>query len=140
MQRWLLIGVAIVLLLFGAGLPTAYHFYKQSRPHPVWLPIPTSLNASIEDVDNLMENLSRIGRELDLKDKWGMDSDEEVVDEIVSRFYVKRGDMDSPMGKLPAIHVGLRGTNRDREISTAIVNKLIPDVWKILGVEPPKKR
>ncbi|MEY5019240.1 MAG: hypothetical protein RLZ22_328 [Verrucomicrobiota bacterium] len=150
MQRWLLIGGAIVLLLFGAGLPTAYHFYKQSRPHPVWLPIPTSLNASIEDVDNLMsllktqvpnrENLSRIGRELDLKDKWGMDSDEEVVDEIVSRFYVKRGDMDSPMGKLPAIHVGLRGTNRDREISTAIVNKLIPEVWKILGVDPTKRR
>ena len=86
------------------------------------------------------ENLSRIGRELDLRDKWDMDSDEEVVDEIVSRFYVKRGDMDSPMGKLPAIHVGLRGTNRDREISTAIVNKLIPEVWKILGVDPTKRR
>jgi hypothetical protein len=150
MQRWLLIGGAVVLLLLGVGLPTAYHLYKQSRPHPVWLPIPVNPEVPFEQTDNLIqmlntkvadrENLMRIGRELGLKEKWEMNSDDEVVDEIVSRFYVKRGEMDTPMGKLPAIHVGLRGTNRDREISYAMLNALIPDVWKTLGVEPPKKR
>ena len=149
MQRWLLIGGAVLLLLFGIGLPTAYHLYKQGRPHPVWLPIPVNpeapfgqtettirmLTAKLSDRDNLM----RMGRDLGLKEKWEMDSDEEVVDEIGSRLFVRRGDMDTPMGKVPAIHVGLRGTNRDREVSYAMLNALLPDVWKVLGIDPPKK-
>ena len=149
MQRRLLITGAALLLLFGIGLPTAYHSYKQSRPHPVWLPIPIpteapfgqtdiiirALNAKISDREKLM----RIGRGLDLKDKWGMASDEEVAYEIGSRLYVRRGEMDTPIGSVPAIHVGLRGTNRDREISYAMLDALLPDVWEVLGVEPPKK-
>ncbi len=149
MQRWLLIGGAVLLLLFGIGLPTAYHLYKQGRPHPVWLPIPVNpeapfgqtettirmLTAKLSDRDNLM----RMGRDLGLKEKWEMDSDEEVVDEIGSRLFVRRGDMDTPMGKVPAIHVGLRGTNRDREVSYALLDALLPDVWKVLGIDPPKK-
>lgn len=149
MQRWLLIGGAALLLFFGIGLPTAYHLYKQSRPHPVWLPIPLDPEAPFGQTDTIIralteklakhENLLRIGRDLDLKNKWGMDSDDEVADEIGSRLYVKRGEMDAPMGKIPAIHVGLRGTNRDREISYALLDVLLPDVWKALGVDPPKK-
>jgi hypothetical protein len=153
MQRWLLIGGAALLLLFGIGLPTAYHLYKQGRPHPVWLPIPINPEAPFGQTDatiryltsNLSnrENLVRIGRELDLKNKWGMESDDEVADEIGSRLYVKRGEMDTPMGSVPAIHIGLRGTNRDREISYALVyallNSLSPEVWNMLGIPPPKK-
>ena len=149
MQRWLLIGGAALLLLFGIGLATAYHLYKQSRPHPVWLPIPVSPEAPFgfidENVRLLTEKLAdrdkfmRIGRELDLKNKWKMASDEEVVEEIARRFYVKRGEMDAPMGKIPSIHVGFRGTNRDREISHAMIEALMPEVWKALGIPPPKK-
>ena len=149
MQRWLLIGGAALLLLFSIGLPTAYHLYKQGRPHPVWLPIPVNPEAAFGQTDNVIraltaklsnrENLMRIGRELDLKNKWGMDSDDEVADEIGNRLYVKRGEMDTPMGKIPAIHVGLRGTNREREISYAMLDALLPDVWKVLGIDPPKK-
>jgi hypothetical protein len=83
--------------------------------------------------------LIRITRELDLKSKWDMSDDEQVVDEILARLYVKQGDMDTPMGKVPAIHVGLRGTNRDREVSYALLDALLPDVWKVLGIDPPKK-
>lgn len=150
MQRWLLIGGALFLLLFGVGLPTAYHFYKQSRPHPVWVPIPVNAEAPfgynekvIEELTSKLserERLMRIGRELGLKEKWEMNSDDEVVDEILRRFYVKSGEMDTPMGKLPAIHVGFRGTNRDREDSYAMMNALMPDVWKILGINPPLQR
>jgi hypothetical protein len=68
-----------------------------------------------------------------------MDSDDEVAAEISSRFFVKRGDMDTPMGKVPSIHVGFRGTNRDREVSYAMLNALLPDVWKVLGIDPPKQ-
>jgi hypothetical protein len=149
MQRWLLIGGAALLLLFGIGLPTAYHLYKQSRPHPVWLPIPLNPEAAFGQTDATIRALTtklsdrqvlmRIGRELGLKDKWGMNSDDEVADEIGSRLYVKRGEMDTPMGSIPAIHVGLRGTNRDREISYALLDALLPDVWKVLGIDPPKK-
>jgi hypothetical protein len=149
MQRWLLIGGAALLLLFGIGLPSAYHFYKESRPHPVWLPIPIPPEAPFGQTDIIIralttklsdrEKLMRIGRGLDLKDKWGKDSDEKVADEIASRLYVKRGEMDTPMGSVPAIHVGLRGTNRDRETSHAMLDALLPDVREVLGVEPPKK-
>jgi hypothetical protein len=149
MQRWLLIGGAILLLLFGVGLPTACHLYKQSRPHPVWVPIPVNPEAPFGFIDETIraltsklsnhDNLIRIGRELDLKNKWEMTSDEEVADEIGNRLYVKRGEMDTPMGSVPAIHVGFRGTNRDREISYAMIEALLPDVWKALGIEPPKK-
>jgi hypothetical protein len=149
MQRWLLIGGAILLLLFGVGLPTACHLYKQSRPHPVWVPIPVNPEAPFGFLDETVrtltsklsdrDNLIRIGRRLDLKNKWEMTSDEEVADEIGNRLYVKRGEMDTPMGSVPAIHVGFRGTNRDREISYAMIEALLPDVWKALGIEPPKK-
>jgi hypothetical protein len=149
MQRWLLIGGVVFLLLFGIGLPTAYHLYKQGRPHPVWLPIPVNPEAPFGQTETTIrmltaklsdrENLMRMGRDLGLKEKWEMDSDEEVVDEIGSRLFVRRGDMDTPMGKVPAIHVGLRGTNRDREVSYAMLNALLPDVWKVLGIDPPKK-
>ena len=149
MQRWLLIGGAVLLLLFGIGLPTAYHLYKQGRPHPVWLPIPVNPEAPFGQTETTIrmltaklsdrENLMRMGRDLGLKEKWEMDSDEEVVDEIGSRLFVRRGDMDTPMGKVPAIHVGLRGTNRDREVSYALLDALLPDVWKVLGIDPPKK-
>jgi hypothetical protein len=148
-QRWLLIGGAIFLLLFGVGLPTACHLYKQSRPHPVWVPIPVNPEAPFGFLDETVrtltsklsdrDNLIRIGRRLDLKSKWEMTSDEEVADEIGNRLYVKRGEMDTPMGSVPAIHVGFRGTNRDREISYAMIEALLPDVWKALGIEPPKK-
>ena len=149
MQRWLLIVGAALFLFLGIGMPTAYHLYKQSRPHPVWFPIPLNPEASLGQTDGIIrelttklgerENLMRIGKDLDLKNKWGMDSDDEVADEISSRFFVKRGDMDTPMGKVPSIHVGFRGTNRDREVSYAMLNALLPDVWKVLGIEPPKK-
>jgi hypothetical protein len=149
MQRWLLIGGAVFLLLFGIGLPTTYHLYKQGRPHPVWLPIPVNPEAPFGQTETTIrmltaklsdrENLMLMGRDLGLKEKWEMDSDEEVVDEIGSRLFVRRGDMDTPMGKVPAIHVGLRGTNRDREVSYAMLNALLPDVWKVLGIDPPKK-
>ncbi|MCX6846920.1 MAG: hypothetical protein NTU84_10270 [Verrucomicrobia bacterium] len=149
MQRWLLIGGAALLLLFGIGLPTAYHLYKQGRPHPVWLPIPVKPEAPYAETQRIVhsldaklsdrKNLIRITRELDLKSKWDMSDDEQVVDEILARLYVKQGDMDTPMGKIPAIHVGLRGTNRDREVSYALLDALLPDVWKVLGIDPPKK-
>jgi len=150
MQRWLLIGGVTCLLLFGLGLPTAYHLYKQSRPHPVWVPIPINSSVSLTETDRVISELSlkiseherlvRLGKELGLKDKWEMSSYDEVADEIARRLFVRRGDMDTPMGKLPAIHVGVRGTNRDRVDSYALVEGLMPDVWKILGMGPPPQR
>lgn len=150
MQRWLLIGGAAFLLFFGLGLSTAYHLYKQSRPHPVWVPIPINPRVSMSETDQAISDLSvkiseherlvRLAKELGLKDKWEMKSYDEVAEEIAKRLFVRRGDMDTPMGKLPAIHVGVRGTTRDRVDSYALVEGLMPDVWKILGLDPPRQR
>jgi hypothetical protein len=150
MQRRLLIGGVACLLLFGLGLSAAYHLYKQSRPHPVWVPIPINPKVSMSEADRVIADLTfkisehdrlvRLGTGLGLKDKWEMNSYDEVADEIAKRLYVRSGDMDTPMGKLPAIHVGVRGTNRDRVDSYALVEGLMPDVWKILGLDPPPQR
>ena len=115
----------------------------------MWVPIPVNPEAPFGFLDETVrtltsklsdrDNLIRIGRRLDLKSKWEMTSDEEVADEIGNRLYVKRGEMDTPMGSVPAIHVGFRGTNRESEISHAMIEALMPDVWKALGIEPPKK-
>ena len=150
MQRWLLIGGAVFLLLFGVGLPTAYHLYKQSRPHPVWMPIPINAEAAFGETEDMIhqltvalserEKLTRIGQRLGLREKWEMNSDAEVVDEILRRLFVKRGEMDSQMGKLPAIHVGFKGTNRDREDSYALIETIMPDVRRILGIEVQTQR
>lgn len=153
MQRRLLIGGTALLLVFGLGLSAAYHLYKQSRPHPVWVPIPITPKVSMSDTDRVISELSvkisehdrlvRLGKELGLKNKWEMNSYDEVANEIAKRLYVKSGDMDTPMGKLPAIHVGVKGTNRDRVDSHALVYSLVyslpPEVWNMLGVPPPKK-
>ncbi|MCF7667652.1 MAG: hypothetical protein K9M60_02600 [Akkermansiaceae bacterium] len=99
----------------------------------------SELSVKISEHDRLV----RLGKELGLKNKWEMNSYDEVANEIAKRLYVRSGDMDTPMGKLPAIHVGVRGTNRDRVDSYALVYSLLyslpPEVWNMLGVPPPKK-
>ncbi len=43
------------------------------------------------------------------------------------------------MGKVPAIHIGLTGKRKEREVSGAVAMRLMDDVWKILGIKAPPK-
>ena len=44
------------------------------------------------------------------------------------------------MGKVPAIHIGVKGKAKESEVSGEIAMRLMDDVWKILGIKPPKKK
>jgi hypothetical protein len=47
--------------------------------------------------------------------------------------------MKSATGSVPAIHVGLNGKGREREVLGAVATRLMKDVFKILGIEESKR-
>lgn len=146
MQRWIALGLVAMMLLCGGAL-FAFRSYKQNRPHPVWVPLPVNAALPVAKRDEVIAelkkkigdsgNLISVCKDVSLAKKWGLDSDEEAAAELGRRLFVRPGDADTPMGKVPAIHIGVNGKNKEREVSGQIAMRLIQDVWKILGIEPP---
>lgn len=149
MQRWIAVGVVAMMLFLGGGY-FAYRSYKQNRPHPVWVPLPIRADLESSKRDVIMkdlkaklsekESLVKVSKDLGLVQKWEFPSDEACADEIARRLFVKAGDADTPMGKVPAIHIGVNGKVKDSAVSGEIAMRLMEDVWKILGIEPPSKK
>lgn len=138
----------MVLLIGGGGV--AYWNYKQNLPHPVWVPLPINPQLSDEKREEIAnelkaklgttETLARVSKDLNLPTRWHMASDDEVAGELGRRLFVDVGEADSPMGKVPAIKIGVHGTRRDKVISEEIAMHLIKDVRKLLGVDSPPKK
>ena len=152
MQRWIVIGAVIVglMIAMAGGGYYALKSYKQSRPAPVWVPLPINPELSSEKtreiVDDLKSRLSepellqRVSKDLSLTQEWAMPTDEACAAEIGRRLFVRSGEADTPMGKVPAIHVGVHGKRKERELSGKIAMRLMDDVWPMLGIDPPAKR
>jgi hypothetical protein len=152
MQRWIVVGVAAVLLFCGAGVGGlfAYRSYKQNLAAPIWVPMPINPELPDEKRDEIIarlkselgqnERLVKVSKDVGLVTKWGLSSEEACAAELGKRMFVRAGDMDTPMGKVPAIHVGLTGKREESEVSGQIAMRLMDDVWKILGIEPPKRK
>ena len=62
----------------------------------------------------------------------------EGAEEIRRRLYVRAGEADTPMGKVPAIHIGVNGKVKEQVVSGEIAMRLMDDVWKIIGFKPKK--
>ena len=149
MQRWIVLGVVAIALLAG-GAWFSYPIYKQSRPHPVWVPLPINPELPVAKRDKVIDDLKtklgertlliQVSRDVGLVGKWHLASDEEGARIIGERLFVKAGDADTPMGKVPAIHIGVTGNNKESGVSSEIVMRLMNDVWTILGIEPPAKK
>ncbi len=152
MQRWIVIGAVIVglMIAMAGGGYYALKTYKQNRPAPVWVPLPINPELSSEKtreiVDDLKSRLSepellqRVSKDLALTQEWAMATDEVCAAEIGRRLFVRSGEADTPMGKVPAIHVGVHGKRKERELSGKIAMRLMDDVWPMLGIDPPAKR
>ncbi len=151
MQRWIVAGVVAVLLLGGGGMAAYYKFvYNPNRPAPFWVPMPINPELPAEKRDEIIkhlktglgqpERLAKVSKDVGLVTKWGLPSDEACAAELGKRLFVKEGDMDMPMGKVPAIHVGLTGKRKESKVSEEIVMRLMDDVWKVLGIDPPAKK
>jgi hypothetical protein len=149
MQRWIVAGV-VAMLLMGAGGFLALKSYKQNRPVPVWVPLPINPELPTEKCDEIVaklkdqlgkpEVLAKVSADVGLVRKWELPSDEAGAAELGRRLFVKTGEMDSPMGRVPAIHIGVTGKRKERQVTGEIAMRLMEDVWPILGLEPPPKK
>lgn len=149
MQRWIAAGVVAMMLLMG-GAGTAWYFYKQSRPYPVWVPLKINPALSNEKRDEIIQSLKtglgehaillKVSQDVGLREKWHLASDEEGARQIGERLFVELGEADSSMGKVPSINIGVRGTKKDLGVSGEIATRLMDDVWKLLGIKPPPKQ
>lgn len=138
----------MLILMFGGGI-YAFSNYKQGRPHPVWVPMPinpevpeekreeiaTSLKAKLSSDEVLIQ----VSKDLGLPAKMKVSSDAAAAEEVRKILFVKEGEMESPRGRIPSINIGVKGKARDHKLSGEISMRLMEDVWKILGIEPPKK-
>lgn len=150
MQRWIVAGVVAVLLFCG-GMAAYYKLvYKPNRPQPIWVPMPINPELPADKRDEIIkklktelekpERLAKISKDVGLVTQWGLPSDDACAAELGRRMFVRAGDMDTPMGKVPAIHVGLTGKRKESEVSGEIAMHMMDEVWKILGIEPPPKK
>lgn len=135
--------VAVFLLIGGGGV--AYWNYKQGRPCPMWVALPLNPQLSVERREEAAKDLktkvgtkeilARISKDLNLTKKWRMASDDESVAELGRRLFVKVGEMDSPMGTVPSINIGVQGSRKDKGVSEEIATHLMADVKKLLKAE-----
>lgn len=138
-----------MMLLLGGGA-FAWWNHKQNLPSPMWVPLPIRNGLGDDDRDKVVrdlreklqapEVLAGVTRDLDLRTAWDMESAAQAERELAGRIFVRPGDMDSPMGRVPAIHIGITGKSKESQLSGKIAVRLMDDVWKILGIEPPKGR
>ncbi len=149
MQRWILAGCGAVLLTVG-GLFYAYREYKLGRPHAMWVPLPVRQDLPMAEQDKAAKDLKeklcveatflKVSKDLGLAAKWELSSDREAAAELGRRVFVRTGEAATPMGSVPAIHIGVNGKVREQELSGTIAMRLMDDVWDILGIDPPKKK
>lgn len=135
----------MMLVVGGGGF--AYWTHRQNRPTPVWVPIlvnreldPAKHEEISKELKSKLTNpefLLKVSQDLHLPTKWHLPSDQAAATEIAKRLFVRVGEADTPVGKVPSINVGLDGPKKDFALSGEITMRLMQDVWKILGIKPP---
>jgi len=146
MQRWIVVGVIAMAMVFGGGL-FAFRTYKQNRPYPVWVPLPINPELPTERQDEIAKNLKtqllerkilvQVSKDVGLKSEWQLASDDLCADELAKRVFVRLGDTTTKMGRVPSVNIGLNGKSKERAVSEKIAMRLIKDVYTILGIDPP---
>ncbi|NJM36587.1 MAG: hypothetical protein HC845_01220 [Akkermansiaceae bacterium] len=149
MQRWIILGVVAMMLVLGGGA-FGYWTLRQNRPHPVYVPMPMNEKLSIQQRTDTMkevraklgskEILSKVSKDLDLVNKLNVFSEDAAVIELENRLMVELGSTANQSGgSAPTLNVGVTGVRKDKEISEKIAMRLMEEVMKISGIEPPKK-
>ena len=138
-----------MMLMLAAGAFGVWT-YRQNRPAPMWVELPINPDRSDEERDKTAkelwkklrekEVLIQVSKDMRLAEKWQLKSDGEAAAELSNRVFVKIGDTAAPMGRVPAVHIGIMGKRKEMKLSGEISMRLMDDVWKILGIKPPNKR
>lgn len=149
MQRWIVAAVVLILLTVGGGA-FAYRHYKQNKPTRVYVPVPLNPELPSEKREEvaaeLKARLSEPGlliqavKDTGLAGKLKLASDEAAGRFVGERLFVETGEADTPMGlKVPALHIGMTCKVKEYTPMGEVALRLMDDVWKILGVNPPPK-
>jgi hypothetical protein len=80
------------------------------------------------------ERLLAIVRDLQLTAVWSQPSEEAAAAELKKRIFIRIGDATTPMGEVPALHVGLSGTRKDKDMTQKIVGRMMDNVKVALGL------
>lgn len=149
MQRWIAVGVVAVLLLVGGGW-FARRAYQQNRPQAMWVPLPINPELPLAKRDAIIQELKtklseqallvKVSQDLGLTHKWQVASDAEGARKIRDSLFVRAGEMDTPMGRVPSINIGVTGKYKEHALAGEIAMRLMADVWQILGIPAPKER
>ena len=142
MQRWIALG-AVVLACVCAASYFGLKAYKQTRPYPIWVPVPIreDLDKSQRDEacaqvrDHLFEEqrVLAMARDLDLKALWSMPSEKEAAHELRKRMFVRLGRAHTEFGEIPAIEVGANGTRKEIPTTERIVQRMMDDMKRAAG-------
>jgi hypothetical protein len=138
------------MMLAMCGAYFAYRSLKQSRPHPVWVPMPINPDLTGERRDELAKNLKQkltaasimteVCNDLNLATQWGLPSTEAAANELSQRIFVTPGEAHGSVGMVPSINVGVTGKEKEKVLSNQIAMRLMEDVWKIVGIDPPTRQ
>ena len=148
MQRWIVIGVVAMILAMG-GAVAGYRVIKQNRPSPIWVPMPVNPELPGDKRDEIRKELKgklkergllgNVVKDLGLAKAWGLASDEAAIDELSRRVFVDSGETITPTGPVPTFNIGVTGKVKEKGLSEKIAMRLMDDVWKILGIDPPPR-
>jgi hypothetical protein len=143
MQRWIALGV-VAFVLFLGGSYFGLKAYKQSRPYPIWVPLPLNVELAKEQRDDVCaklkdymlqeERVLAIARDLQLAGVWSLPSEEAAAAELKKRMFIRTGSATTPMGDVPALHVGLSGTRKEKDMTEKIVGRMMEDVKVALRI------
>lgn len=144
MQRWIALAVVGLVLLLGGGA-WGFRAYKNSRPYPVWVPLPLndsqpedSRKAFAKQLEAELRKpalLSTVVKELGLAAKFKVASDEAAVAELNKRIFVRLSSGTNSMGaRVPQLDVGVDGIRSEEPVVRAIVSRLMAEIDRIFNV------
>lgn len=145
----MILGAVTMALMLGGGV-FAYRVYKENRPQPIWVPLPINpkLPGSKRDevVKDLKEKLDtpeillRVSQDLNLAELWSLPSEAAAGEELSKRLFVTLGESHTGVGPTPTIDIGVTGAMKEKALSEKIAMRLMEDVWKIIGIDPPPRK
>ena len=126
-----------MLLIGGAGF--GYWTYRQNRPYPVYMQLKVNPDASAAKHAEIAASLKaklgepelllKVCKEVGLKAKWHLASDEQAVAELRRRLLVQASET--------TIDIGVHGRKKEKAVSGEIVTRLMEEVRKIIGLPAP---
>eukprot|EP00903_Cladosiphon_okamuranus_P003621 g3619.t1 len=99
--------------------------------------------AIAEEIDQKLRTddiLGGVVADLKLVEKFDVADENAAIEELGKRLFVEVGTADTQMGPMPSVNVGMKGTRRDGELSREMTERVVKDVFRMIGVDPETGR